>query len=400
MPWEARTAMSERVAFCCKAQEAGVNFSALCSEYAISRKTGYKWLQRYEAGGSAGLIERSRRPQSSPRQTPAAMEEAVVALRQAHPAWGGRKLAHVLQRQGLSGVPSASTITVILRRNELLDPTESLKHRPCQRFERESPNQLWQMDFKGHFTQIDQVRCHPLTVLDDHSRYLVGLQACGNEKRQTVQERLTALFRAYGLPDEMLADNGSPWGVGPALIGSRTQQQDENDDEHAADADKRKLHTQLTVWLLRYDVPVIHGRPRHPQTQGKDERLHRTLKEELLVRNTFVNLADTQRTFDQWRTLYNQERPHEALGMAVPAARYRPSLRPFPERLAPIVYDAGVAVRIIDAAGCLNFANRKWRVGKAFRHELLAVQPTALDGVFSVRFGSHQIRTIDLSVSP
>lgn len=381
MPWNVSTTMSKRAEFCQTALQGSTGMSALCAAYGISRTTGYKWLKRYVEEGEPGLAERSRRPHLSPRQTGATLAEAVVALRMAHPAWGGRKIRYRLQQKGMTAVPSASTITEILRRHGLLDPEESLKHRAVQRFERAKPNQLWQMDFKGYFLLQDQTNCHALTILDDHSRYLVALQACADEKQQTVEAVLTAAFRSHGLPEQMLMDNGSPWGFGPSL----------------ALAGAVGRHTQLTVWLLRRGVYVTHGRPRHPQTQGKDERLHRTLNEELLKHVKLANLVESQYAFDGWRSQYNDERPHEALEMDVPTNRYTPSLRPFPEQLPPIVYAEGSKVRKVDASGKLSYANHPWTVGKAFRGESVAVVPAPIDGQFTIYYDVHPIHMIDLA---
>jgi transposase InsO family protein len=185
--------------------------SELCRRFGISRKTGYKWLGRSASEGPAGLGERSRRPGRSPARTEATLEARVVELRSAHPAWGGRKLHRRLLDLGHEQVPAASTITAILRRHGRLEAAESAKHTAFTRFEHAAPNDLWQMDFKGHVA-LAQGRCHPLTVLDDPSRYALALAARGNERTETVQGHLSALFGHYGLPWRMLMDNGSPWG--------------------------------------------------------------------------------------------------------------------------------------------------------------------------------------------
>ena len=207
MPWQHVTPMSQRKEFVKLARIEGANRARLCARFGISRKTGYKWLARYRREGEPGLADRSRRPQNSPGETPPALVAAVLRLRERHPAWGGRKLRARLMALGHTPVPAASTITAILRRHGLIDPEESAKHKAWQRFEAEAPNDLWQMDFKGHVA-VAGGRCHPLTVLDDYSRYAVGLEACANERWTTVRECLTAIFRRYGLPRKMLMDNG------------------------------------------------------------------------------------------------------------------------------------------------------------------------------------------------
>ena len=282
------------------------------------------------------------------------------------------KILAYLQRQGWSHLPVASTATAILQRNGRMDPQETCKHRPMQRFERATPNELWQMDFKGHF-KIDQGRCHPLTVLDDHSRFLVGLHACPNQLWETVQRQLTLTFRTYGLPECMLMDNGSPWGD-----------------------DRESPYTILTAWLMRLGVAITHGRPFHPQTQGKDERLHRTFQAEVLQGTHFHTLQDCQSQFDVWRDFYNHERPHQALGQGVPAEAYQPSPRPFPETLAPIFYDPADIVRQVDDSGKISFHSKRFRISKAFRHYPVALRPTETDGVLDVFYCSFRVDQIDL----
>lgn len=220
MPWQERGTMSLRREFCELASRDGANVSELCRRFAISRKTGYKWLARYQAEGGVGLVDQPRRPEVSPRLSDAAIVERVLALRTTHPTWGGRKLKRRLEDQG-EEAPAASTITEILRRAGCLDPAEAASHRPVQRFEHDAPNDLWQMDFKGHVA-MTQRRCHPLMVADDHSRYVLGLAACVDESTETVQALLTEIFRRYGMPWRMLCDNGAPWGTVQAESGLTT----------------------------------------------------------------------------------------------------------------------------------------------------------------------------------
>ena len=203
---------------------------------------------------------------------------------------------------------------------------QSVKHTPYVRFERPSPNELWQMDFKGHFV-MHHDRCHPFTLLDDHSRFNLALRACANEQGNTVQDRLTHVFRRYGLPQAMLMDNGSPWG-----------------------SDSAHPFTPLTVWLMQLGISVHHSRPYHPQTLGKLERFHRSLKSELLTGRTFTDLPHCQRAFDTWRDFYNLERPHYALDLDTPVSRYTPSGKTFPETLPAIDYAPDDHVRSVDVS--------------------------------------------------
>ena len=294
MPWSQVTVKQKREEFVGLASQPDANVSELCRRFEISRKTGYKWLQRTD------LDDRSRRPKCSPCKMPDQREALVVALRAKHPAWGGRKLAHVLERDhGVQMAPS--TANSVLRRHGLIDPAASRAATAWHRFEHEAPNALWQMDFKGHFA-MDSGRCHPLTVLDDHSRFNIVLHALDCERREPVRQRLQQAFEHFGLPERINADNGPPWGAPmPGAL------------------------TTLGVWLIRLGVKLSHSRPLHPQTNGKDERFHRTLAAEVLRGQHFKDLPDVQRRFDPWRHEYNAHRPHEAIGMHTPASRYRAS---------------------------------------------------------------------------
>jgi transposase InsO family protein len=372
MPWKSGTIMDSRLEFVRLAEQGDISVAEVCRRFGISRETGYLYLRRHRAIGVAGLNDRSSRPLSSPRRCSPAIEARIVELRQAHPSWGGRKLARRLRDLGVEGVPAVSTVTEVLRRHGKLDPAEALKHQPFKRFERSAPNDLWQMDFKGHFP-MDQGRCHTLTVLDDHSRYSLGLIACSNETEQTVKVHLTGLFRRYGLPMQMLADNGSPWG-GSGAAG----------------------YTALEVWLLRVGVRLQHGRPYHPQTQGKDERFHRTLDVEVLQANRFADLTACQAAFDKFRVVYNTERPHEALGMAVPQTRYQASQTAFAEHLAVPDYHATDLVRRVHADGAASFLARRVKLSQAFGGLDVAFRPTTTDGVWRVFFMRFLIAEVDL----
>lgn len=373
MPWKEETTMSQRVSFIAEANCDEANISGLCSKYGISRKTGYKWLKRYREGGESGLADRSRRPQHSPKQTEAKIEAQVLAVRQEHQAWGGRKIRKVLQKAGCPTLPAASTITGILHRYQQIDPDEAQKHKPFQRFEKEHPNELWQMDFKGYFALTAGGYCHPLTVIDDHSRFLVGLRACPNETMDIVQAHLTDIFQRFGLPERMLMDNGSPWGF-----------------------DLTGRHTLLTAWLMRLGIAISHGRPYHPQTQGKDERLHRTLSTEVIKKHTLATLQESQAVFDDWWHVYNYIRPHEALQLQTPADRFVPSPRPFPDILPPVTYEPEDQIRKVDISGKIYFHGRRFHISAAFRHQPVALRPAEKDGDFEVFFCKQKVAQISL----
>ena len=372
MPWAERTLMLLRQEFVCLVEAGRIPMNQLCQRFGISRKTGYKWVRRYRADGPAGLTDRSRRPQHVVRRVPEAIREAVLQERRAHPAWGARKLRQRLQQQGHTPLPACSTITALLHREGLIDANSPSGQQPWQRFEQPAPNGLWQMDFKGPVKTLAGP-VQPLTILDDHSRYNLCLQALLNQQTATVQETLRTIFRRYGLPDRMLMDNGSPWG----------------------DAGNQP-YTQLTVWLLHVGIRVSHSRPYHPQTMGKDERFHRTLTREVLSQAQWQNATHLQQALGKWRTIYNHERPHEALGLAVPASRYQPSLRAFPETLPPIEYDQGVPVRKVQQEGVIHFQGHTIKISKAFRGYPVGMRPLPEKNRYDVLFCHHRIKTIDL----
>lgn len=371
--------MSVRLEFVLLAQQPGTNIAALCRAFAISRKTAYKWLERYSQEGQSGLQDQSRKPHTSPASTAAELEASVLALNELHPYWGSRKLRALMPET--QERPHHSTIDAILRRHErqvLGAPSKEVDGAPL-RFEHAAPNLLWQMDFKGHFALTDKAagRCHPLTILDDHSRFSLCVAACGNEQRTTVQEAMTATFERYGLPERITADNGPPWGK-TGLVGL----------------------TQLEVWLIRLGIRISHSRPYHPQTQGKDERFHRTLKLELLDRQGFASLAACQAAFDGWRDRYNLLRPHEALGQKPPVSRYHASGRPFPKALPALEYASSDTVRTVSDKGDISYKSQRYFVGEGLRKEQVAIRPTTTDGVSDIYFCHQKIRQIDLRDSP
>jgi len=380
MPWKTADLATMREEFCRLASAPGANKRELMRRYGISPPTGYKWLSRHAEGGAEALADRSRRPRASPGRTPAEMERRVVGLRREFPAWGGRKLARVLSNRGVENVPSASTITEILRRHGLLAESKRETH-AWKRFEREKPNELWQMDFKGDFEMRNGRRCYPLTACDDHSRFNVVLEACGDMKTGTVRGHLESAFRRYGLPEAILCDNGSPWSSNWAA----------------------GTPTRLEAWLMLLGVRVLHGRPYHPQTQGKEERFHKTLKAELLGRSAgFGDRRDCQEELAKWRGIYNWTRPHESLGMEVPGERYTVSPRGMPEDPDPDPgqwYLSDDELRKVSACGIVEYKGKRLGVGEAFGGHMVALRPrTGSD--FEVWFASNRVGIFDLSENP
>ena len=371
MPFTGVSAMDLKLEFVRLALADGANKRQLCQRFGVSRTLAYRLLGRYATQGPAGLEQRSRRPRVSPGRTSDDVEAAVLAVRAEHPAWGGRKIAAVLKRRGLA-TPSASTITEILRRHAVELGVFGGGEANFIRFEHPLPNDLWQMDFKGHVA-MRSGRLHPLTVLDDHSRFCVVLAACADQRTLTVKGRLTEAFERYGLPWRMTMDNGSPWGNGPA-----------------------DPFTPLGVWLMEQDIRIGHSRPYHPQTQGKDERFHRTLKAEALAGPPFADLDHAARHLDRWRGVYNTERPHQALEMLTPIDRYAVSPRRYRPIIAPFDYTPDDQLRRVPSDTRISFKGQRWRVPKAFKGKLVAVRPTHADGLYDVVFRTTNIAAIDL----
>lgn len=372
MAWREVSVMNQRIEFVTLALAEGTNISELCQRFGISRKTGYKFLNRYKEQGKEGLQDCSRRPVNSPNKTSCEVEQLVLELRDKHPAWGGRKLKRRLEDLGHSGIPSPSTITSILRRNERISSAESQRHKPWKRFEAQRPNDLWQMDFKGYFP-IRDGQCYPLTVVDDNSRYALCIGACSNEQGQSVVKHLREVFIRYGMPSSMLMDNGNPWGGG-----------------------RRRKYTSFGVWLMRLGIKVIHSKPRHPQTLGKDERFHRTMNAELIMDCKGKSKDECQKLFDRWRVIYNTQRPHQCLNMNVPSKCYRISEKEYPQQFEEIEYSPSDLVRKVQFGGIVYFRNREFKVGKAFTGQRVALRETDKDGKYNVYFCNQKISKISL----
>ena len=376
MIWMEKSAVSLRQEFVHLARQEGANVRALCRHFGISAKTGYKWLARFESaqGDAQAFHDRSRRPLSSPARSSAANEQAVLTLRRQHPAWGGRKIARRLSELGLAQL-APSTVTHILHRHGLISEQASQAAQPWQRFEHDVPNSLWQIDFKGDFATLAG-RCHTLTLLDDHSRFSLLLSAQAHTRAPAVRKQLTEVFRRYGLPLRINADNGAPWGS-PSSGG------------HSL--------SELAVWLIRLGVRVSFSAPYHPQTNGKLERFHRTLDLEVLAGRHFADHAAVQHALDAWRPSYNCERPHEALGLQTPVQRYRPSVLSYREQLPEIEYPPTDCVVTVGWNGFVHFGGRKLRVSSALHRLPIGIRANAqVDGLHDVYFCHQRFMQIDL----
>ena len=331
MPWERKTVEEQRKEFAEAAKETK-NFSALCREFGITRKTGYKWVERYAE--NADLSDKSRKPFKIANRTPIETEERIVALRRENPGWGAKKLKEVLERQGYA-VPCMKTVNNILKRYGCISAEESLKHQAFTRFEKEHCNEMWQTDFKGEFRMADNNYCYPLNIFDDHSRFAIKIEPALSTANKVIPAFRSAFYE-YGMPNSVLSDNGAQF------------------------AGFRQGYTQFEKWLMNHDILPIHGRIKHPQTQGKIERFHRTMQEELLKHTVMENIDDANIKFQLWRDKYNNIRPHEALGMKCPAEVYIPSSRAYSVEVSPYEYGGQFHVIKVNSWGYARFD--KWQV--------------------------------------
>ena len=335
----------QRVRFVVAASRREKSFSAICEEFGISRPTGYLWEKRFQKLGVAGIAEKSRRPQQSPKRTSSELEHRVVELRKRYPDWGARKLQVLLKSEQVE--LTHSTIHRILLRQDLVQ--EHDRHRPAvQRFQRSAPNELWQMDFKSPIGWNAAVG--PLSVLDDHSRYVTVLQAVGSTRAELVREQLEAAFQSCGVPDAMLMDHGVPWWSAKATQGL----------------------TGLAVWLMRQGIRLHWSGFRHPQTQGKVERFHGALERAWQKRDQAGK--DQQTWLDAYRWEHNHVRPHEALGMQTPAAVWKKSERCYDPKPPRWEYPSGSRVLKLDCQGKMEAYGTRWFISGALAGEYVQLE--------------------------
>ena len=366
MPWEYKTVRAQREEFVLAAQQGG-NFSALCREFGISRKTGYKWMRRAQNGED--FDDRSRKPKQVSARTPEAIESKLLAVRTEHPSWGARKIKIVLEKAGEQGIPSARTVNAVLHRHGCIDLEESRKRQAFQRFERAGCNELWQTDFKGEFLTQDGRYCYPLDIIDDHSRFALRI-AAADSTAQVVIPVFASAFREYGLPQAVLSDKGAQF------------------------AGFRGGYTCFEKWLMDLDILPLHGRIGHPQTQGKIERFHRTMKHEFLRHHSFADAAEAHAQLQVWRYTYNMVRPHAALNMRCPGEVYVPSERRFPERIEPFEYGGQFHVRKVNNWGYIRFgADFQIYLSETMAGERIEFRPGKEGDVFVACYRNFKIAT-------
>lgn len=368
MPWRESSVTEERLRFVVLASRGERPLSELCTEFGISRQTGHLWRKRYTERGATALADQSRRPKSSPGKTAEEIERAVLSVREKWPDWGAPKLARMLAQQDPEVKVNVRTLHRILERHGQIRRTDR-RPRAEERFERSTPNELWQMDFKGPqgFNKANKVG--PLSVLDDHSRYLLVLQHLGSTRMVGVRNTLEGAFEVYGMPDSMLLDHGTPWWNPASPWGL----------------------TELSVWIMRLGIRLTYSGICHPQTQGKVERMHGALQR--AVRHRKADPED-QGWLDQFRHEYNHVRPHAALAMETPASRWRPSSRPMPRQIAEWEYPTSMQICRLGQQGFLHWRGRKWPISNALCG--LAVGVEVVEGQGLVYFCRTPLRELNL----
>jgi transposase InsO family protein len=371
MPWKGQTMEERRADFVRRVLAHEASKSALCREYGISRPTGDKWITRYRQGEP--MTDRSRAPLRHPNRTPAEVENSIINFRKEHPAQGAKKLKRMLENEGKEA-PAYSTINAILQRNGLITKEASQAATPYQRFEKDYPNEMWQADFKGHFAMQNGQRCHPLTVLDDNSRFLICMDAKENERYEGVKQSLTAAFEQYGLPETFLCDNGNPWGTAQSVG-----------------------YTKFEIWLMDLGILTKHGRIRHPQTQGKEERFNGTLKKELLNYKEIKELVHAQTEFDLYREFYNCVRPHHALELDCPCQHYVKSRRELPKHIYEWEYGPDYLVRRVKSSGYLTIKGQGFFLSEALGGKTVGVKADDRDKhIFRVYYRQFRVAKVNV----
>ncbi len=367
MPWECKTVEKLREEFVIASQN-NINFSSLCREFGISRKTGYKWLSRYNECNS--LSDKSRRPKTIANRTSADIEQKILSVRADNPGWGASTIHKVLQNHGETNLPCIRTVNNILNRNGCISKIDSEKRHKYIRFQKEHCNDMWQTDFKGDFAMADGNRCFPLDIIDDCSRFLIKLQPA-TSTRNLVIPTFEQAFYEYGLPKSILSDNGSQF------------------------AGFKQGYTQFEKWLMCLDILPIHTRIKHPQTQGKIERFHRTLNDELLKHHFFNDIQDVDRHMQIWREKYNKIRPHEALGMQTPSDVYTRSTREYNPRISKYEYSGEYPILKVNCKGYISFDNQRLYFSETMSGEYIEFRPNSSGNSMYAYFRNFKIAEFD-----
>lgn len=377
MPWNKTEPMNERIKFIAAYLEEEETFSDLCKSFSISRKTGYKWVERYEEEGLVALGDQSRAPHSHPHAVDEKTVRLILAAREKHPTWGPRKLIVVLRRKDPNLIlPVASTVGRILKRNGLIKKRRRrIYSAPNHEFLRkyESPNSVWCADFKGHFP-VGGRRCNPLTISDGFSRYLLRCEGLRRPLHDYAKPVFESAFREYGLPDAIRTDNGAPFStLAPGGL------------------------SRLAIWWIKLGIRPERIMPGRPDQNGRHERMHRTLKAEA-AHPPRANFKLQQKAFDQFKKEYNHVRPHEALGQQTPASAYKKSNRPYPKRLPELDYPSHFKVFKTYPNGVISFNHTQWMTSSILRDEWVGLEEVA-DDRWKVYFGPLPLGIIDVRLA-
>lgn len=362
MPWKQTTTVQQtRAEFVADSRLGSLSFTDLCRQYGISRKTGYKWLKRHKDGFP--MTDRSRRHLTHKARTSDDVIERIVELRREHPTLGGQKISIMLRRQGIVGIPSGNTVTNILRARSLLNAKAIERARHLVRFAKLQPNEMWQSDFKGYLVLATGEKCKPLNIIDDCSRFCLRTTPLLNEDLESVRSVFCSAMREYGKPLALLCDNGNPWGV----------QQSQG-------------LTEFESWLMEHDILPIHGKPYHPQTQGKEESFNKTLVREGIPQYNEMDMLDITSESETFRQFYNSERPHFGIGGKVPADLYSKSDREYDETADPWDYGNDMTVSRVNSCGCVSALGRRFFLTRALTGRDVGIRESAQPGKVNVFF--------------
>ncbi|MEG0778925.1 MAG: IS481 family transposase [Oscillospiraceae bacterium] len=373
MPWKDKTVNEQRKDFVECVLKKEKSKSALCREYGISRPTGDKWLKRY--ANNEPLEDNSHRPFHMPNRIAPEVENAIVEARRKEPAIGAKKTKRMLENEGLA-MPAMSTINAVFQRNGLITKEASQAATPYQRFEKTEPNAMWQLDFKGDFELRDGTRCYPLSIIDDYSRFCINGDIKQNQQLMGVKDSFVRAFEEYGMPFSLLCDNGTPWG-----------------------SSQSSSITKFEVWMMELGILTTHIRAKRPQTQGKVERFNGSYKQERLKFYIPENMADAQKTREEYIRFYNNIRPHAAIDYSVPAARYSPSNRPFPSSISDWEYATGTDLRRIKSSGYLTYSGKGFYLSEGLANKQIAVIPSDEDGVFNLVLRQFRVAKLNLNTN-
>ena len=374
MPWPELSPMDQRMHFVTEYQSGVFTMTELAAAYGISRKTGYKWVERYEQLGPAGLHDQSRRPHQSPQATDPGLVATLLALRRRHPQWGAKKLLTVAARRDAAAAwPARSTVCDLLKAHGFIAPRRRQRSPvpvPSTLAPLTHANGVWTTDFKGEFRTGDGQYCYPFTLRDGFSRFVLRCDGLPSHTLAVTRPRFVRAFAEYGLPDRIRSDNGPPFG-GPGL---------------------GRL-SSLAVWWIRLGIVPERIAPGHPEQNGSHEQFHAVLKA-ATTRPPAATAAAQQRRFTRFCTEYNHERPHEALNQAVPATRYHASGRPLPRRLAPLEYPGHAEIRRVDTIGNISWRGRPLFVSVPLAGEAIALEEVE-DGIWTVTFATVVLGRLD-----